>query len=152
MSNKLHPIEKSKLRKPRTNQDGFFIAELLVTIVTAGLIFGAFMTIFTTIQAINKKSRDIQQANTVAFAKSQEYENKNFADIPTMDPIGSLNEVEDFSTDIPETVHSPRVAKVFVNSISPTLKHLVIRVEFDEGPAKQTIQYVDFIQRYGVGR
>lgn len=131
---------------------GFATVELLVTLVTIGIIFGAFMTTFITIQNINKKARDIQTSNTIAFEKTQEYENKLFDTIPSTTPSGTLVEVEDFSGQIPTTIGGPRVGKVYVNSVSPTLKHVVISVEFGEDPLKQTIQYATFIQRHGVGQ
>jgi len=130
---------------------GFATVELLVTIVTIGLIFGAFITTFTTIQNINKKSRDIQKANTIAFEKTQTYENTDFNDLPDTIPPGTLQEVEDFSDEIPRTVQPPREGKVFINTVSPTLKHVVVRVQFG-GDSGQIIQYVNFIQQNGVGR
>lgn len=131
---------------------GFAIVELLVTIVTIGIIFSAFMTTFTTIQTINKKASDVQKANSLAFEKTQTYENKSFSSIPVFTPYGTLNEVEDFSNQIPSTVHPPRLGKVYVSTISPTLKQVIVWLEYGQGNAKQTIQYSNLIQRNGVGR
>lgn len=139
------------IRINRSN-NGFATVELLVTLVTIGIIFGAFMTTFVTIQNINKKARDIQKSNTIAFEKTQEYENKLFDNIPNTVPAGTLVEVEDFSASVPDSIPAPRIGKVYVNSVSPTLKHVVISVEFGEDPLKQEIQYATFIQRHGVGQ
>jgi len=132
--------------------EGFATVELLVTIVTIGIILGAFVTTFTTIQNINKKSRDIQQSNIVAFEKTQQYENTDFEDIPSSTSIGAPEEIEDFTDELPSSIASPKSAKVYVNSVSPTLKQIIIDVKYGESSAEQTIQYVDFIQRNGVGR
>ena len=131
---------------------GFAIVELLVTIVTIGIIFSAFMTTFTTIQNINKKASDVQKANSLVFEKTQVYENKSFSSRPVFTPYGTLNEVEDFSNQIPSTVHPPRSGKVYVSTISPTLKQVIVWLEYGQGNAKQTIQYSNLIQRNGVGR
>ncbi len=131
---------------------GFATVELLVTIVTIGIILGAFVTTFTTIQNINKKSRDIQQANIVAFEKTQQYENTDFEDIPSSTSPGVPEEIEDFSDELPSSIANPKSAKVYVNSVSPTLKQVIVDVKYGESSTEQIIQYVDFIQRNGVGR
>lgn len=131
---------------------GFATVELLVTIVTIGIILGAFVTTFTTIQNINKKSRDIQQANIVAFEKTQQYENTDFEDIPSSTSPGVPEEIEDFSDELPGSIANPKSAKVYVNSVSPTLKQVIVDVKYGESSTEQIIQYVDFIQRNGVGR
>lgn len=134
------------------NQAGFSVVELLITLITIGVVFGAFLTTFTTIQVINKRSLDINTANSLAFAKMQEYENKTYDQITDTTPSGTLVEVEDFSGDIPDTLENPRIGKVYVNTVSNTLKHVVISVEFGEGGSKRTMQYANFIQQQGVGR
>lgn len=131
---------------------GFATVELIVTIITIGIILGAFVTTFTTIQNINKKSRDIQQSNIVAFEKTQQYENTDFEDIPSSTSIGVPEEIEDFTDELPSSVANPKTAKVYVNSVSPTLKQVIVDVKYGESSTEQTIQYVDFIQRNGVGR
>lgn len=131
---------------------GFATVELLVTIVTIGIILGAFVTTFTTIQNINKKSRDIQRTNIVAFEKTQQYENTDFENIPGSTSPGVPEEIEDFTDELPSSIASPKSAKVYVNSVSPTLKQVIVDVKYGASSTEQTIQYVDFIQRNGVGR
>src|SRR5690606_23059137 len=105
------------------NSAGFSTVELLITLIVIGVVFGAFLTTFTTIQIINKRALDIDTAGNLAFSKIQEYENKSFDQLPDTTPVGSLQEVEDFSSDLPDSLESPRVGKVYVNSVSTTLKH-----------------------------
>jgi len=131
---------------------GFSTVELLVTLMSVGILFGAFITTFVGIQNINKKSHDMQTANTAAFAKLQSYENTPYANLPDTLPSGSLQEVEDFSDELDAGLRTPRVGKVFINSVSPTMKHIVVNVEYGEGASHQAVQYATFIQRNGVGR
>lgn len=131
---------------------GFATVELLVTIIVIGVVFGAFITTFNTIQNINKKARDIQNANIVAFEKLQNYENTDFNSLPNSSVNGSWDEIEDFSSEIPDSVDSPRVGKAYVNTTSDTLKQVGVQVEFGVGGNKQTITYVTYIQKNGVGR
>ncbi len=136
----------------RSDQSGFSIVELLITLVIIGTTFGAFMVTFTTIQNINKKSLDLAAANNLAFSKIQDYENRQFASIPNTSPTGSLQLVEDFSASLPNSLEAPRVGQVHVNTVSGNLKQVVVNITFGSGDAMRQIQYADFIQSSGLGR
>lgn len=139
-------------REIKNNEAGYSIVELLITLIIIGVAFGAFTVSFTSIQNINKKALDISAANTIAFAKAQEYENKSFTDIPTTTPSETLVLVEDFSSSLPTTLESPRVGQVFVNTSSTTLKQVVVNITFGSGADQRQLQYADFIQANGLGR
>lgn len=143
--------ESSGAPVTKLTSSGFAIVELLITLIIIGVAFGAFMITFTTIQNINKKALDINRANTLAFAKVQDYENQIFTSLPATTPTGTLQEVEDFSSSLPTTLASPRTGKVYVNSVSGSLKQVVVNIEFGGG-SKRIIQYATFIQRNGMGR
>lgn len=136
----------------KTSEDGFSIVELLITLIIIGIAFGAFATTYTAIQNINKKAIDINIANGLAFAKMQDYENKNFTSLPATTPTGSLQQVEDFSSSLPSTLQSPRSGIVYVNTVSPTLKQVVVNITFGSGDSQRQIQYANFIQKNGLGR
>lgn len=138
--------------KVRDTEGGFSVVELLITLVVIGIIFGAFMTTFTSIQNINKRALDINSANVTAFAKLEEYENKAFTSLPTTSPTGTLQQVEDFSSTLNTKLAAPRVGRVYVNTISPTLKQVVVTVEFGSGSGRGILQYATFIQKNGLGR
>ncbi len=133
-------------------EDGFSVVELLITLIIIGIFFGSFTLAFTSIQGINKKANDVIDANQIAFSKMQEYENKSFTSITTTTPIGSLVEVENFSSSLPTKLEAPRTGKVYVNTLSPTLKQVIITVEFGSGSAIRRVQYGNFIQAQGIGR
>ena len=136
----------------KDNQAGFSVVELLITLIIIGVAFGAFTVIFTTIQTINKKATDISVANTLAFSKMQEYENKTFSAINTTSPYGSLILVEDFSSTLPSSLQSPRVGQVFVNTVSASLKQIIVNVTYGNSADQRQLQYADFIQTNGLGR
>lgn len=133
------------------SEHGFTVVELLITLLIITTVFGSFVITFTTIQSINKKSLDISAANVTAFAKLQDYENINFLDLPST-VTGDLEEVEDFSDDLPQSLRSPRVGKVYINGMSDSLKHIVVDISFGAGADQRTIQYASFINRNGLGR
>ena len=136
----------------RESERGFSAVELLITLIVIGVVFGAFVVTFTSIQNINKRAIDISKANELGFAKVQEYENKNYDDITDTSPAGTLVEVEDFSSDLPMSFESPKTAKVYINTASPTLKQIVVSIDFGSGETARQLQYADFIQKYGQGR
>ena len=132
--------------------EGFAIVELLITLIIIGVAFGAFTVTFTTIQNINKKALDINKANTIAYSKLQEYENRLYTSLPATAPSGTLQQVEDFSTSLPTSFQSPRVGKAYVNTVSGSLKQIVVTVEFGNSDDKRIIQYATFVQKNGLGR
>ncbi len=133
-------------------KDGFSVVELLITLIVIGVTFGAFVTSFASIQNIYKKAVDINTANAIAFAKLQDYENLNFNSLPATAPAGTLQQVEDFSASLPSTLEKPRTGIVYVNTVSGTLKQVVVDVKFGSGASQRQIQYANFIQKYGIGR
>lgn len=134
------------------SESGFSVVELLITLIIIGVFFGSFTLAFTSIQGINKKANDVMDANQLAFSKVQEYENKSFNSIPSTTPAGSLVEVENFSASLPGTLEKPKTGKVYINTISPTLKQVVVTIEFGSNSSIRRVQYGDFIQAQGVGR
>ncbi len=140
------------MKRLSKESEGFSIVELLITLIIIGVAFGSFMVSFTSIQNINKKALDIAKANSIAFAKMEEYENKTFDSITATSPTGTLVEVENFGSTLPTTLESPRVGKVYINTVSSTLKQIVVTIEFGSGASIRRIQYANFIQRNGIGR
>lgn len=136
----------------REDEEGFSVVELLITLVIIGTTFGAFMVIFTTIQTINKKALDIGTANSIAFTKMQDYENTPFGALPNTHPAGTLVQVEDFSESLPRSLEAPRTAYVYINSVSGSLKQIVVSIRFGSGADQRQIDYANFIQNGGLGR
>lgn len=134
------------------DSSGFSIVELLITLIVIGIVFGAFMVTFTAIQSIHKKSTDMHAANTLAFAKVQQYENTSFNNLPNTTPQNSLQSVEDFSSSLPTYLASPRSGTVYINTVSPSLKQVIVNISYGSGSGQQTVQYANFIQKNGLGR
>lgn len=134
----------------KTDSGGFTAIELIVMLVVLAVTFTAFASGFNTIQTLNKKAKDVNISNQLAFAKIQEYENKPFSSIATTTPTGTLVNVEDFSSTLPTTLRSPRSAIVYINTVSSTLKQVVVNVTYGSGSDQKTIQYADFVQKNGL--
>jgi prepilin-type N-terminal cleavage/methylation domain-containing protein len=131
---------------------GFTVVELLVTLLVVGVVFLAFTTTFAGVENISKKGGDVALASQHALAKLESYENLNFNSLPATSPSGSLQQVEDFSSSLPTVLEQPRVGKVYINTVSNTLKQVDVQVTFGSGASQRFIEYVTMIQKNGIGR
>lgn len=139
------------MNKIKTAEEGFTVVELLVMLAVLVIIFTTFASSFSTIQTINKKASDVNIANQIAFAKVQEYENKPYSSLTNTTPQGSLVQVEDFTSSLPSTLQKPRSAIVYINTVSSSLKQVVVDVEYGDSTAqKHIVEYTDFIQKNGL--
>lgn len=124
--------------------------------IVVGIVFIAFTTTFAGVMNISKKGNDVALASQVAFAKLQEYENLNYNNLPTTSPTGTLvlinPDSNNFSASIPSNLESPRSGQIYVNTVSPTLKQVLVRVTFGSGSTQKLIEYTTFIQKQGLGR
>ena len=132
------------------NMGGFTAIELLVMLMVLTIAFTSFASTFNTIHVVNKQALDTVTANQLAFAKVQEYENKPYASLPNTTPTGSLVQVEDFSAALPTTFVRPRTAIVYINTVSATLKQVVVNIQYGDSASPHIIQYADFIQKNGL--
>lgn len=136
----------------RQSQDGFSAIEMLVTILIIGLVFSTAVTSFNTFNSISTKSRQISTANTAAYSKLQDYENRSFANIPSPGAGGSFAQVENFGSSIPTFLPSPRTGTVQVRSVSSSLKQVVVTLTYGQDSNRRTFEYSTYIQQTGVGR
>ena len=134
------------------NQYGFTIIELLITLMVLSIAFTSFMTIFLTIDGVSDRTFDLVTANDAAFTKMQEYENRDYLNIPVGD-IASNYEVEDFTSSLSSDLKNPS-GKVFAQyeGLSLTLKRVDVRVTYEVGNDPKVIEYANLIQISGVGR
>ncbi len=130
-------------------EGGFTIPELLTTLIVLSIAFFAFSTLFLTISHSIERSSDLLLANSTAFAKMQEYENKDFAAIPR--GSAPTYEVEDFTATLPTDLIEG-VGKVYVEEKSPTLLFVRVEVDYRVGQQNRQIIYPNYIQLSGVGR
>lgn len=137
----------------RGSQSGFSVIELIIVLTIATLMFQSFALTFSAIQNINKRAYDITLANGAAYTKLQSYESLRFDNaLLQTTAIGAVEEKEDFSATLSDHLAPPRVGKVYVNSVTSTLKQVSIVVEFGGTDRKQTIRYTTLIQKDGLGR
>jgi hypothetical protein len=128
----------------------------MLSLVLSSIVLMVGFQLLTLGSQLNTRTETLLAANSIAFAKIQEYENKTFDSIPA-DSSTTPYEIEDFSSDL--TADSggfirSGTAKVYSNFApnSGSLKKLNVVINFQYGNRLRTIEYATYIQLGGVGR
>jgi len=133
---------------------GFTLIEVLISLFVVSTVVIVGFQILSLGNRVSARSRIILSANAIAFAKIQEYENKEFNNI-TNGVSGNNYEIEDFSTaavsDSDGNIKAA-TAKVHSEPISLSLKKLKVKVTYKVFSEFKTIEYATYIQLGGVGR
>jgi len=133
------------------NQAGFTVVELLITLTVLSIAFLGFTTLFVNIESVSDQADDIIAANDAAFTEMQTYENTDFGLITVGAPQTEI-EIENFESGLPQQLQSPRTAKVYATSLTPTLKRVRVTVTYDNNRDGEEITYVSLIHESGLGR
>ncbi len=137
-----------------TNDRGFTVVELLFTLFVTVIVFTTYISVTVVVHQTSSRTDNYLAANSVAFAKVQEYETKSFASIPVGIPANSY-EVEDYTSSINSQVNNelnnPR-GKVYVTPESSSLVKIRVTLTFADRNGDRTIEYGSYVQLGGAGR
>ena len=140
--------------RKNTHEWGFTVVELLFTLFVTVIIFTTYISVTIVVHQASSRTADYLAANSVAFAKVQEYETKLFANIPVGIPANSY-EVEDFSSvingQVNNELNNPR-GKVYVTPESGSLLKIRVMVTFADRGSDRSIEYGSYVQVGGAGR
>jgi prepilin-type N-terminal cleavage/methylation domain-containing protein len=143
------------LNSELNNQKGFSLIELMLALVLCSVVLTVGFELLIIGRQINTRTETLLAANSVAFAKVQEYENKTFDSIAVGSP--PTYEVEDFSAQLSalsDGLIKSGTAKVY-NQFAPnsgSLMKLRVVIDFQYGSRTRKIEYGTYIQMGGVGR
>lgn len=135
---------------------GFSLVEIMMAIALSAVALGVGFSLLTLGSQVSARTESLLAANSVAFAKVQEYENKAFTSIPIGVSASSFL-VEDFSSSLP-TLTGGKVrngtAKVYTQYMpnSQSLIKMNVVIEFQYGSRMRKIEYGTYVQMGGVGR
>ena len=141
-------------------EKGFTTVELIITLLVAAAAFILITTIYTSATRLSDRSDDMLTANTLAYQKLQQYENKSWdqildTKIDPNDPSNPQNYTgdpeEDFTDTIPASLPGPKSAKVFVDKPG-SLAYILIRITYQSISGERTLEYATYIQEGGLGR
>ena len=138
----------------RNNQAGYLLVEILVSLFVVVILVTVGALILNISNGARSRAENFGEANALAFAKIQEYELKDFSDIPN-GIAGNNFEIEDFSAEVearPENKFKNVDAKVFSEAESGSLKRLWLSLYYEFGSGGFTVEYATYIQVDGVGR
>jgi prepilin-type N-terminal cleavage/methylation domain-containing protein len=139
-------------------QRGFTAVEVLVTIIIGALFLLAFYQLYVAVSNINARSTWLANANQVAYAQVQEFENMDFEDIvgmPYFETDGPIQitdytcrasiAAKDFSAELADAkLPGTSTGYVCAYQISPTLKYIFVTATYNNGA--EILQYNSYIQ------
>jgi len=135
----------------------FSLVEIMLSIVLASVALYVGTLLLALGNQVSSRTEALLAANSAAFSKVQEYENKSFDNIP----IGidsNEYEVEDFSSTLPTITGgfiksgTAKVYTQYANEYTASLIKMTVKIDFKYGNRDRLIEYATYIQLGGVGR
>lgn len=137
-------------------EQGFTVIEVLMTLVLSAVVLTVGFQLLTIGNQLNSRTEVLLAANSTAFAKIQEYENKDFDSINASGDTTPF-EIEDFSANL-QTLSDGFIkegtGKVYANYTpnSQSLIKLSVIIDYKYGSKFRKMEYGTYIQLGGVGR
>jgi len=133
---------------------GYLLVEILIALFVIVILVTIGALILNISNGARSRAENFGKANSVAFAKIQEYELKDFAAIP----VGNSSDdylVEDFSDEVeasPDNNFKNVAATMHSRAISGSLKLVWLKLYYEFGSGGFTVDYATYMQIDGVGR
>lgn len=128
----------------KTDERGFTIIELLVTIAVIGILVPSLMAFVSTLSRLNDRTRDITLVNSLAENKVESLRSIGYSGVN----VGSTN----FSSELPDSIASPKSATYTVTTPNPGIKQIDMTITFNDHGINQSVQYRTLIGELGVGQ
>ncbi len=125
-------------------QKGFTVAELVVSIVVAGIVIPSVALALNNLAAINHRARDQALANTIAQNKVETLRSIGYNSVST----GTV----DFSSELPSSMGSPRSASYTISTPTTGEKQIDISISYTDYGASRSVTYRTYISELGVGQ
>lgn len=128
----------------RKNQSGFTVVELLITIGMCGVIIPSLALGLSALSVYNNRARDLALVNMLAQNKMEVLRSSGF---------NSLSDgVVTFTSDLPNTLSSPKSATYTVSSEAVNVKKISIAITYKDYNQSRTITYESLISELGLGQ
>ncbi len=128
-----------------TDERGFTIVELLVTIVVAGLIIVAVSTLFITIERTQHSTQLLETATRAGEQQIESLRNNNYNSLTADSTI-------DFTSSLPPNLPSPRTAVVHVTEPMADVKRVDVTVTYRDGTKPKSVKLSSLIGQLGIGQ
>jgi prepilin-type N-terminal cleavage/methylation domain-containing protein len=136
----------------KTQQQGFSVVELLITLTVAAIAVELLFTMYSTASRLTQRSNNLLIANEIAFNKLQEWEFKEFDDIIAGSYSVSLQNEYNFTSTLPASLPAPKSGELYVSDQTGSLKYIFVRVQYGSGPEQRRVEYGTLVQSGGIGR
>lgn len=126
------------------NQQGFTLIELVVTITFLGIAVGAVISTFALINRLSARARNLTGATQLAQQKIENYRNLSYSAIPAG--------TQDFSTELPGYLESPKAGSIQISEQEPGLKKLEVVVSYHEKGQPREARVATYVTERGINR
>lgn len=130
--------------KTHTDQNGFTIVELLITLIVGAIFVLAINTVFTTQSYISQRGMDTVLANAYAEGKVESLRSQGYLTLAD----GTTN----VTNELPSELKSPRSASLVISSYNSSIKKAVLTITYNEQGKTQTFSYTTYVGELGVGQ
>lgn len=125
------------------SQQGFSLAELMVTIVVVGIVFTSIANLFLTIQKGQRETSFLETATRAAQREIEVLRNNQFNQLEPGEDI-------DFSADLPDYLPKPRTGTVEVSEPTSGLRRVDVTVTYREAGTTRTVKLSSLIGVIGI--
>ncbi len=134
-----------KLKKPMTNQEGFTLVELLITIVILGIALVGIASLFYSVQYTQRQSVYRDSATRAARRQIEILRNSSYNSLVNGQTIT-------FTSDLPSRLPGNKSGTVAVSEPSPGVKRVDVNVTYYDSGKKREVNLTSFIGVIGITR
>lgn len=130
----------------RNQNQGFTIIELIVGITVLAIMIAALTNFFVAIEAIQRQTQHLSVATRIAEQKIESLRNNHY------NSIGLSPPPIDFTSELPDSLATPRSAQVEVSEPQPGIKRLDVTITYREGARSKTIRMSSLLGNIGISQ
>ena len=128
----------------QNRQAGFTITELIVTIVIMAMSVPVIVGLINLLGAINDRARDLATIHALVENKIEGLRSISFT--------GLSAGTTDFSSELVDTIASPRSASYTISSVNTALKQVDVTVTYNDHGSSKSLHYRTYVGELGVGQ
>ncbi len=128
----------------KTNDTGFTIVELLITITLIAISVPAIALMVDSMGGVNDRARDLASIHALVERKVETLRSVGFT--------GLSDGTTTFTGELPTSVAEPRSATYTISSLNAGVKQVDIAVTYYDHGKTQSLAYTTYIGELGVGQ
>lgn len=133
-----------KISSSESNEEGFTLVELLVSLVVGAILIGSVNLVYTNQLALSQQTRDTVMANAFVESKVEALRSKGY--------LGVNNGTNNITSELPSELGTPRNASLVVSNQSTSVKKLAFTITYRSQGINQTFKYTTYLGELGVGQ